>query len=493
MVMKKIAMYPYILLFLLSNIFICLAIQNEESIIGTTATNVDFLCDIFDTSSDSLDQIPIKSIPESQEFKSKPIKDFTFALYMAADNDLERYAIRNIKQMSTIGSTDSVNIVAHLDIKANYKKICSHFYVEKNNILEFNTGIKKMDSGDPQSLISFMKWVVEKFPAKHYMLDFWDHGTGIVDPMGNRIIRATNLFIYNPDTRKLELDRSIDFLELVLNLDNHQCLHMLRGICWDDTTGHYLTNQKLSYALSVIKDEIMHGQKFDIIGFDACLMSMVEIADIIKDYAHILVSSQEVELGTGWNYQNILAPFAQGTLEPISLAKHIVNVYEKIYGPHTNDYTLSAINLDAIQDLNNNINTISNLLITCLRTQKNMSAKKAINLSRSRKLCTHFDTPQYIDLHHFYRNLQTNLKFFAFNNEIEGARLIQTLNLKLDEGKKIIENIVLANVVGKNLSQAKGLSIYFPEQRIHNSYNITEFAKNNIWGQFLNQVVPVSY
>jgi hypothetical protein len=502
MVMKKTSWHLFIQIFLLCITTAHLIAQNEETLIDSYSAGNDLFHTIFDNS-DSLDTIPIKSIVHPKDFRTQPIKDFTFILYMAADNDLQRYAVRNIKQMSTIGSTDSINIVAHLDIRANNKKVCSHFYVEKNNILEFNQGITKLDSGDPQSLITFIKWTVENFPARHYMLDFWDHGTGIVDPTGNRIIRATDLFVFNPDTRKLELDRSIDFLELILNSDQNQYGHIpnsdqneyshlpMRGICWDDSTGHYLTNQKLAYALATIKEEALHGQKFDIIGFDACLMSMLEIADILKDYAHILVASQEVELGTGWNYQNILAPFAQGTLEPLSLAKHIVNAYEKIYSPHTNDYTLSAINLDQVNNLNNNINTIADLLLTCLRLQKNMSVKKALNASRSRRACTHFDTPQYIDLHHFYRNLQANLKSFSFNNEKEGARLIQTLSLKLEEGKAIIENIVLANVAGINLSQAKGISIYFPEQKIHSSYTMTSFAKNNRWAQFLTQTVPI--
>lgn len=485
--MKKFTWLLYAQFFL--NITIVYNLAHAEIIYED---HTDFFSDIYDVA-DTLEQMPIKSIPQNTEFKAKPIKDTTFALFMAADNDLERYAIRNIKQMSTIGSTDAINIVAHLDIKAKNKKICSHFYVEKNNILEFDTGTSRMDSGDPQALINFMKWVVEKFPARHYVLDFWDHGTGIVDPVGNRIIRATDLFVYNPDTSKLELDRSIDFLELILNLDEHQGLHMLRGICWDDTTGHYLTNQKLAYALSIIKNDVMHGQKFDLIGFDACLMSMIEVADIVKDYAHILVASQEVELGTGWNYQNIFAPFTQESLDPLAMAKHMVQVYEKIYSPHTNDYTLSAINLDRINELTNNTNTVAELLVACLKLQKNTSVKKAIGQSRSRKSCTHFDTPQYIDLHHFYCNLQKNLKTCIFTNKQEGDRLINTLILKLDEGKKIIEQIVIANVVGKNLAQAKGISIYFPEQRIHNSYGITTFAKNNMWSQFLNQTVPVAY
>jgi len=441
----------------------------------------------------SLNSIPITRVPKDSDFKPRDKKDFTLALYMAADNDLARYAIRNIRQMSAIGSTNSINIVAHLDIKSNNKKICSHFYVEKDKVLEFKTDSYALDSGNPESLIKFMSFVVETFPAEHYMLVFWDHGTGIVDPIGNRIIRATDLFFYNPKTRKLELDRSVDYLDLICMPDNNQTGYLLlRGICWDDTTGHYLTNQKLMYALSVIKHDVMGGRKIDIIGFDACLMSMLEIATIIKDYGDIMVSSQEVELGTGWNYQSILSPFIQGTIDPLNFSKHIVKAYEKTYGPHTNDYTLSAINLNYIEDLENNINTVANILISCLGIQKNNSVKRAIAASKNRRLCTHFDTPQYIDLHHFYRNLQTNIPLFTYTNEQEGNRLKHLLNIKLEEGKAIIERIIIENVTGKNLSQAKGISVYFPEQRIHPSYPKTIFASNNAWGTLLGETVPLT-
>lgn len=481
--------------FLISTTYLSISIvplvNCDDTFINSTDRFNDFL-EESTNETNALENIPITRVSNFEDFKTQPIKDFTFALYMAADNDLERYAIRNIKQMATIGSTDSVNIVAHLDIKSKNKKTCSHFYVEKENVLEFNTGIEKMDSGDPQSLITFIKWVVKKFPARHYILDFWDHGTGIVDPMGSKIIRATDLFVYNPTSRKLELDRSIDFLELILTSDNHQDIHPPRGICWDDSTGHYLTNQKLAYALAVIKEDVLNGKKFDIIGFDACLMSMLEVANIIKNYANILVASQEVELGTGWNYQSILNPFTQGTLDPISFAKHIVHVYGTTYDKYTNDYTLAAINLDNISDLESNINTISELLNTCLSLQKNNSVKRAIATSRNRKLCTHFDTPQYIDLHHFYHNLQSNLKSFNLSSQQEEGRLKKLLNLKLEEGKTIIEKIVIANVTGKNLARAKGISIYFPEQRIHPSYKNTIFATHNAWGDLLGKSVPLT-
>jgi len=40
----------------------------------------------------------------------------------------------------------------------------------------------------------------------------------------------------------------------------------------------------------------------DIIGFDACLMSMYEVASAVAPYSHYLLSSELLEPGQGWDY-----------------------------------------------------------------------------------------------------------------------------------------------------------------------------------------------
>ena len=260
----------------------------------------------------------------------KPVKDWTMIFFIAADNDLQSFAIRNIRQMASIGSNDHVNIIVHLDIRISNKKVTKRYYIEKDNIVEVNgndPSTQRMDSGDPQTVISCAKWAIGSFPANHYMMVFWDHGTGYIDPAYSRIIKPMDLFTFNPVTYKLELDRDIEFFEYIhgnerdYNSDEDPTAH---GVCWDDSTGHYLTNQKIQYALSIIQRDVLHGQKFDIVAFDACLMGMCEEYDLMKPFANICIASQEVELGTGWNYQRVLAPFDTQTLDPVTFAKHIV-------------------------------------------------------------------------------------------------------------------------------------------------------------------------
>jgi hypothetical protein len=412
-------------------------------------------------------------------------KDWTVVVYIAADNDLKGFAARNIKQMAAIGSNAHINIVVQLDIRiTGNQKITRRYYIEQNKIFYMNADdpySQKMDSGDPQSLISCCKWAFENFPARQYALILWNHGTGPLDPVGGRIINPSELFVFNPALNKLELDRSIGFLDFMNTLDAMQ-----RGILWDDSTGNYLTNQKLEFALQAISTQLLGGRKLAILGFDACLMSMIEIANIAKKYANYLVGSQEVELGTGLNYEEALLPFLRNSLSPTAFAENIVYSYEKTYSKITDDFTHSAINLEHTDALEGHINTVATLLIECLKRQNENSVKNAIKASRNRLLCTHFDEPSYVDLHHVFSNIQGNIKLFTFKATHDAEALKSALNDALTAAMQTIKRMVFANAAGKNLRFAQGVSIYFPENRMHPSYKKTNFAQTNNWFNFLN-------
>lgn len=429
--------------------------------------------------------ISITRSPDTKRSK----KQWAIIVYMAADNDLRSFSLYNIKQMVSIGSNENIHILIHLDIRLNNnQKVTRRYYIEKNKIIHVNVNdpsSQQMDSGDPQTLISCCKWAIENYPAENYALILWNHGTGIIDPLRGRIINPAELFTFNPILKKFELDRSIGFLDFIDMLDNDS-----RGICWDNTTGNYLTNQKLDYALNEICSNHLHD-KFSIIGFDACLMSMLEITNIVKKYAYYMVGSQEVELGTGWDYAKVLEPFLDGSLDTPSFAKHIVAMFEKAYISITNDFTQAALNLEHIQELENNVHAVAELLYTCLSKQKNNTVRNAIKASRNKLLCTHFDEPSYIDLHHFYSNLQSNVRHFTLINDQEEHHIKKKLIVLIEHGKSLIKQIVIANAAGSNLKNARGISIYFPERKLHASYLQTPFANTNSWSQFINTFITL--
>lgn len=409
---------------------------------------------------------------------SKNTKQWNFILFIAADNDLDPFARRNIRQIVNIGSTNNVNILIHLDIRNNNQKVTHWYYVEKNNLVLLNAhdpSTQRMDSGDPNTLIHWVEFASSHFPAEHTALIFWDHGTGAIDPGTNRTINISEFFVYNAASNKYDLDRSIGFLDLIND----------RGLCWDDSTGNFLTNQKLEYALSTCCRGALKGKLFDVIGFDACLMGMAEIAEIVKKYAHFMVGSEEVELGTGWHYERILASLLNSNFDSIELIKAIVHAYNITYGPITNDYTLAALDLSLMGEMENNINAVARLLLECIKLQQNSSVIQTLKWCRNKRNCTHFYEPRYLDLHHVYSSIQANLDKFVLTDPKRAIELRRSLQQVLTQGQKIIEQLVIANCSGKNLQKAHGISIYWPDDRIHMSYRRTTFAKTNAWYQFL--------
>ena len=71
-----------------------------------------------------------------------------------------------------------------------------------------------MDSGNPETLIKFCRFAIKNFPADHYVLILWNHGTGIIDIGQYSAFNSSKLFRYNPDINMLELDRSMPFLRI---------------------------------------------------------------------------------------------------------------------------------------------------------------------------------------------------------------------------------------------------------------------------------------
>ena len=120
---------------------------------------------------------------------------------------------------------------------------------------------------EPQTLQDFITWGVENYPADRRMLVFWDHGGGLSSGYG----------LDDLNQRETKTKSEIPTL-----------------------------------AVSEICDAIKaSGAKFDIIGFDACLMQNIEIAAAFEPYADYFLASEETEGGFGWFYTSPFGMLAQ--------------------------------------------------------------------------------------------------------------------------------------------------------------------------------------
>ena len=103
-------------------------------------------------------------------------------VYMAANNNLYRYALKNMKEMQEIGSTPNVNIFTQIDSFG--KKEVTRYKIEKGRqvTLEILKIPPKSISGTTENLYDFVKSVVTKYPADYNALILWNHGSGAKDP-----------------------------------------------------------------------------------------------------------------------------------------------------------------------------------------------------------------------------------------------------------------------------------------------------------------------
>ena len=413
-----------------------------------------------------------------QKLATTPAK-WTFMVYMEAANDLEIFAPRNLRQMQQIGSNENVNIIAQHNVYEKNTYSSRTFLIEKGERKLLKERHFSSDTGE-ENLVNFCCDTINTYTADHYALILWNHGTGVLEPILRNALSSTDLFSLTNSSDFFEKENK-GFTPLQTSSKN-STQQKYKGICFNDASGKFLTEKHLCRALKTICATSLQNKKLDLIGFDACLMSMIEIATAIEPFAKTMVASQDVERGTGWNYYYVLFPFSFTSLTPPDLGKHIVNAYKKTYQKIA-DFTLSCILLEKVQKLISNISHVAYLLQKTTLCSEDKKIKLSIKISRNKHLCTYFEEPEFIDLHHLYHNLLINLEQ-ATQKQQQNPEL-EELKRELFLGKTLIEDAVYANTAGTAYPQAKGISIYFPEHNIHSSYKRCCFATQSHWLSFL--------
>jgi hypothetical protein len=383
-------------------------------------------------------------------FLFPPINDtaeWTVMVYLDADNNLESAGIDDINEMEIVGSTTEVNIVVQVDripysvlaannqgyaddiSNSNWTTTRRYYITQDFDPIQINSQLKsdlgELNMGDPQTLIDFTNWAIINYPAKKYLLVIWNHGGGFRSPA-----------------------------------------YTAKDIAWDDTSGDKITMLELEYALSAIS--VQMGENIDIVGMDACLMAMTEVAYQIKDYTDILVASEENEPGDGWPYNTILAQLVGNpTISSTQLAVDIVDKYIFSY-PYGN-VTQSAIDLSYMDDLANQLSNLALAIMSDTLTPKNVYINAAY-------YSQHYRDPDFIDLYDFC----SKVLIYSYN--------VQVKSIALSIQQTLISSVVInSNYNGWSVSGSKGLSIYFPWYYAYNSnkYNSINFAQDTFWDEML--------
>jgi hypothetical protein len=373
-----------------------------------------------------------------------PRRPWLFFVYIAGDNNLWPEADKNINQMVKASKTANAYIVVHLNIKRDGQKKQSQLLLIQDGAILQQGATTVEDSGDYKTLIKALSATVTAYPSDYILVDLWNHGSG-------------------------SLNRN---------------MMEQRGICYDDTTGHFMTDLDYKQALDVIVNQYRGGKKLDIVTFDACLMADIEVAFTLQPYANYLVSSQQTVPGAGYNYTTVLNALASSVPTPASFAKSIVQAFDSYYKSSGLTYTLSAINLSKLTTVINATNTLANLLTGLLKNDKSKALTGAITSAANSSNMPKLDESTYLDLYTLCSNLYL---------QATRAGLAKTDAAKLKTATRncmtAIAQAVFANVRSSELANAKGLSIYFADTHygMEPSYPDLYWSEiNPAWVNFLH-------
>jgi Clostripain family len=192
---------------------------------------------------------------------------WTFLVYMVGENDLEHYVSHDIEtELGAVGSSADVHVMVLADRIRWYSATAGNwtgtklFYVTKEmkatpEVALADWGERNM--GDPQTLVDFVSYAMDHYPAERYALILWNHGWG-----------------WRP----------------------YQTM-------WDATSDDTLDLDELVAALQ-------QTGPLAVIAYDACLMQDIEVLAALRPYTHVLVGSQDFVGYEGFRYEEALSALA---------------------------------------------------------------------------------------------------------------------------------------------------------------------------------------
>ncbi len=352
--------------------------------------------------------------------------EWTIMILMNGDNTLEPAGIDDFLEMSSVGSTNDVNILVQFDRIPGFSDDYDNWNTTKRYLItkdmtpdnaNATMDLGEINMGDPQTAIDFFNWAMDNYPANYYCMILWDHGTGWKAGVNEGFMKSVSEDWTDDD--KIILDELKSVFEIISDNGDNQV---------------------------------------DLIGFDACLMQMIEVAYELSNYGKYMTGSEESETIDGWTYDVFLSNLiSDPAMSPENLGEEIVNAYEGL--------TISTIDLGMISDLTGALSDFGGVL-------QNEENKEIIySLAKTTKK---YNFPDYRDLFDFTE------KFIIYqdmiNNPDEIIQKARTVQMKINETVTSTKNLA---------SKSHGISIYLPIDVYYPPYDTLLIAMDTQWDEFL--------
>jgi hypothetical protein len=480
----------------------------------------------FDLTPDLPDDKPGEPVSQpSPGNETAPARQWTVMIYMAGDNGLKfqteqgwmqlmaemtSAGYTDIAELRQAGTTDQVACVVQFDTVTEHNqsyRIIINAKGEAPTVLN----IPETNTGDPNTLRDFIVWGQKTYPANHYAVVIWNHGGGWkeddlwasvrdVAPKRPAVFRTTSMKVSD---NIVELAagsaragdggsaprRVLDEADAGPT-EQPETAGEPRWIAADDSSKDFLDNRELQRAFQEARS--ITGHPVDIIGMDACLMAMVEVAYQLRQEASLLVASEEIEPMPGWPYTTVLDSLTERPDQsPEMFAQNIVELYNRSYPSPETEITMSAIHLDRLESL-----------ATALRgfvdaVEDNWSDPAIpIALERAKLYALGFEDSEYRDLVDFLRQTTAELAKLRQDERVSDTTGIDSVYQAATSVLSLFDDpttspVLTTLVKGQRFLDAEtgeprvhGLAIYLPATAMSIYYENLDFRESR-WADLL--------
>ncbi len=346
-------------------------------------------------------------------------EDWTVMVYLNGDNNLAAEAEGDINEMEMVDYAGSINVVVLVDYDGSgdsYRGEITHDS-DPYNVNSPLSSMGELDMGNSQTLTDFVTWGAANYPASNYALILWDHGAGFAG-------------FGSPEEMEIyEIRTALEAAPVA----------------------------------------------FDLIGFDACLMGMAEIAYELKDLNQTFVSSEALVPAEGWPYDTFLGALNDDpTMTSAELGAWAVSAYAQRW-VDDGETTVSAMDSTYIDALAAAIDAFASTVLGTATEADWTALSSARNAATAYEDDYYYLEADYRDLREFMASVTTGSAAVAIRNAAQNV-------------VDAFDDAVIANWTGSWVG-GEGLTIYIPifGSSLDSEYdNNLAFVNETQWDEFLN-------
>ena len=368
-------------------------------------------------------------------------KEWAVMMFIANDNNLGAFTDGKIAEIEGIGSTKAADVIIQFDKPGI--NVVRRMRLSGRRRFPLRNAQKETNTGDKRTLIRFIDFTCQDFPARRRMLVISNHGSGMTIAGDQR-----------PPV----------FWAVMKHMKRRERFEQPPEVGTTDA----LDNIELKAALTVVARK---HRRLDVLVFDACLMSTIEVAYQLRQTARFMVGSQSNIPIPGCLFTPLLKVLTNEKVSSAAVAEAFVEecIPQLVHDEYA---AMAACDLELADEVAEAVSELAESLLAALEGEDHEKVFTAITLAHLGALA--FLDSEAIDLFDFSRRLAETVEDAEVR---EAAANVQ---------RAVDQFVLRANPQGAIVDGARGISITLPRRNlISEAYRQLDFARETSWVEFL--------